>query len=114
MGSANVTSPDGSGQAVKRVVGPANEIGLVTEFEHGQHRPEDLIGDDLHVVLDIGKDRGLDEIALVSHSIAADQAIRTFLAANLDVRHDLVILRPDRPAGPDRSMDRRGHRRGGA
>ena len=54
-------------EAVFRVVGACNGLFFVGELEDGHDRAEDLFLGNGHIVLDVGKDGRLDEIALVAH-----------------------------------------------
>ncbi len=53
---------------------------------------EDLFLGDLHVVLHVGKDGRLDEVAAIAHASAAAEQFGAFLLAGLDVAHDFVEL----------------------
>ncbi len=63
MGPGEVAGEDPGRQAVRGVVGPGHDLVLVVEGQHRHHRPEDLLGDDRHVVGAVGEDGGLDEVA---------------------------------------------------
>src|SRR5690606_2485020 len=55
-----VFGPDAAGEAELSVVGEADGLILVTVFDQADHRAEDLLAGDGHVVGDIGKYRGFD------------------------------------------------------
>ena len=59
------------GQAVERVVAALDDLVDVLEFQHRQHRAEDLVLGDRHVVVDVGEQRRLDEVAAVAEALAA-------------------------------------------
>src|SRR5215470_17341269 len=60
----DVGRPDAAAQAVLRVVGDRDRLLLAAVGDHGQHRPEDLLLRDLHLVVDVREDGRLDEPAL--------------------------------------------------
>src|SRR5579864_7035243 len=51
------------GQTVRSVVGDANCFLFATEPDNRNHRPEDFLARNLHIVGRVGEDRGLDEQA---------------------------------------------------
>ena len=59
---------------------------------HAHDGAEDFFLGDLHVVLNVGEDGGRDEIASVTDAIASADKLCAFLAAGIDVAHDLVEL----------------------
>jgi len=59
----DVAGPNGGGQALVGVVGLEDGVVFVLEGCRLQHRPEDLLAGDGHVIAHIGEDRRLDEIA---------------------------------------------------
>src|SRR3990172_767708 len=58
-----VPTVDRATEPVGRVVGDAYGIVGVLVGQDRQHRPEDLLSGDAHVVADAAEDGGLDEIA---------------------------------------------------
>ena len=48
-------------QAELRIVRARYRFFFIVEFQHGHHRPENLLASDAHLVLHVGKDRRLDE-----------------------------------------------------
>ena len=64
----------------------------IFEFEDGHDRAEDFFLSDLHVVLNIGENGGLDEVAFVADTIAAGEELGFFGFAGIDVAHDFVEL----------------------
>ena len=70
---------------------------LVLERRHGEHRAEDLLLEDPHVVVAL-EDGRLEvvaalELAAEVRALAADQELRALLEADLDVALDLLELR---------------------
>src|SRR5277367_5162605 len=86
---------DVAGQAVRAVVGNPDRVFLVVERDHAQHRAEDLLLGDGHLVVDIGEKRWPDEISLVETGGcigSADQRRGTFFHTLPDVaRHPLEL-----------------------
>ncbi|MCY1200129.1 hypothetical protein D9M72_115550 [compost metagenome] len=114
-----VTCPDTGTQPVERVVGNGQRLFLILEGGHRYHRPEDLFLEDAHLVV-AGEYGRLDVVAArqvaVQHvALAAGEALRAFLAAQVDVRQDLLQLfggrlRADHGAGVERmALADRGH-----
>src|SRR3984893_5173794 len=71
VGFGDVLGPDGGGEAVERFVGALDDFADVLEFENGHYRAEDFFLRNLHVVLHVGENGGLDKVALVANAIAA-------------------------------------------
>jgi electron transfer flavoprotein alpha subunit len=79
-------------------------LGFVLEGGHGQHRAEDLFLEDAHLVVAL-EQRRLDvvaagQVAAELGALAADQHLRAFLLADVEVGQDLVHLLAARPARP--------------
>src|SRR5690606_26629733 len=70
-GGRPVGAPHRAREAVGRVVG--DRYGFVDRFvrEHRQHRPEDLLAGDGHVVGHVGEHGGLDEVAVTDVGTAS-------------------------------------------
>src|SRR5205814_394430 len=62
---AHVARPHPGGEAVGGVVALQHGVVLVLERDDGDHRAEDLLPRDLHVVPDAGEDGGLHVVALL-------------------------------------------------
>src|SRR5205809_3393668 len=100
----DVGGEDAGAEAIRRVVGDADRFVLVGERDGRQHRPEDLLAGDLHLVVDVGEQRGVDEVPggqVARGPVAAGDETRPLLLAALDVAHDLFELArvDDRPRG---------------
>src|SRR5262249_11848326 len=95
-GAVDVRGRDVAREAVERVVRDLDRLVLVLVGDDGEHRSEDLLAGDGHVVADVGEDRGPDEVALL-HALgsagAAGHELRTFLHALLDEALHLLELR---------------------
>ena len=62
------------------------------ELDDAHYRAEDLFFRDLHVIFHIGKNRRLNKVAFVAHSVPAMHQFRTFRFTGLDVAHHLIEL----------------------
>ena len=74
------------------VVGDRQDVLVVLELRDNDDRAEDLLLDDLGIWLDVGEDRWLDKVSLVTESVAADQSLAAVLLSVIDVTHDAVEL----------------------
>src|SRR5437667_10636656 len=93
---AHVARPHPGGEAVGGVVALQHGVVLVLERDDGDHRAEDLLARDLHVVPDAGEDGGLDEVALPEPlpriALAAEARLRAFLLPDLEVAGDALAV----------------------
>ena len=96
VGDVAVAAPDAGAQAVERVVGDLERLGLVLEGGHGQHRAEDLLLEDAHLVVALEQGRldvvAAGQVAVQVGLVAADQYFSAFLLAQVEVGHDLGQL----------------------
>src|SRR2546426_11918628 len=80
---AHVARPHPGGEAIGGVVALEHGVVLVLERDDGDHRAEDLLARDLHVIPDAGEDGGLDEVALLEPlrrvGVAARERLRALL-----------------------------------
>mmetsp|Transcript_51677 Transcript_51677/g.137645 ORF Transcript_51677/g.137645 Transcript_51677/m.137645 type:complete len:238 (-) Transcript_51677:1022-1735(-) len=90
---ANVAGADPRAEAVVRVVRPLDCLVQSFEFHELHHWPEDLLLGDLHVVLDVGEDRGLHVVSLRAQAAPAERHIGSLGLASLDVAENLVELK---------------------
>src|SRR5262249_4802439 len=90
-----VTGPQVSVQAVVRVVGDGDRFLFVAKRDRGDHRAEDLLARDRHVVADAGEQRRLDVVAArqMRRTFATARQRRAFLDAARDVALDALALR---------------------
>src|SRR5262249_29403050 len=85
---ARVARRDRRGQAVLRVVRLRDHIFVAGRFDDREHRPEDLLARDAHLLRDVGEDRGRDVVAMVVAGAGqpfAPAEERRFLAPDRDV-----------------------------
>ena len=92
-GLENVASPDGSGQAVGRIVGNLERVFFVVEGNDSGNRAKDFFAGDTGGIRHVVEDGGLDVVAL-GHLLGAAAAGSElgFLLANFDVGIDAVVL----------------------
>ena len=96
VGHVAVAAPHTGAQAVQRVVGNGQGLGLVLEGGHGQHGAEDFFLEDAHLVVAL-EQRGLHVVAAFQVAAqvglaATGQHFGAFLLAQLQVRQDLGEL----------------------
>jgi len=89
-GGVEVLGVDGGGKTVRGVVAELDGILLSLELGDRADRAEDLLLHDLHVFCDVGEDRGLDEVSLVTHALATGLDGGAGVLACLDVPERLV------------------------
>src|ERR1700692_1221800 len=91
-----ITAPDARAEAVERVVGDRQRLLIVLEGRNRNHRPEDLLLEDAHLVVTLEHGR-LDIIAAgkVARQLVAGttrQHLRPLLPADIEVGKDLFEL----------------------
>lgn len=91
-GRVEVLCVDRRGKAVRGVVAELDGILLGLELRNGADGAENLLLHDLHVLRHVGKDGGLDEVALVAVALTTRHHSRALLLARLDVAHDALVL----------------------
>lgn len=79
-------------QTVRRRVTNANSLLFGLELLNGADGAEDFFLHDLHVLIDVGEDGGLNEVAFRTVAAASNLQLGTLLLAMVDVRHDAIIL----------------------
>lgn len=84
-GGVEVLGVDGSGETVCAGVAELDGVLLGLELGDRANGAEDLFFHNLHVLCDVGEDRGLDEVALVALALAASLNGGTGVLASLDV-----------------------------
>ncbi len=93
----NVTRPDRTGEAVRRVVRETQRVRLVVERNDDEDGPKNLLLRDASLVVDVGKDRRFDEAATrqrrILRNAAADQKPALALTY-LDVVENLLLVLP--------------------
>src|SRR5215472_12634437 len=89
----DVAGPDGSGEAVGRVIGDANGFRFAVERNDGSDGPEDFFASDARGVFHVVENRGLDVVALAELlGAAAADGNFGFLFADVEVGADAVVL----------------------
>ena len=84
-GGVEVLGVDGGGETVCAGVAELDGVLLGLELGDRADGAEDLLFHDLHVLCDVGENRGLDEVALVTLALAASLNGGTGVLASLDV-----------------------------
>ena len=92
MSLGNVAGPDSGGQSIFCGVGTTNDFIDILELENAQDWSKDFVGCHGHGVFDVGKNRGLNEIAFIAEPLSTGDAFGTLIAAAVDIGHDLVEL----------------------
>src|SRR5262245_11794801 len=86
---AHVARPDAGREAVERVVALQDRVVLVLEGDDRDHRAEDLLARDAHVVAHPGEDRRLDEVALLEAlggvALATEDGLGALALADVEV-----------------------------
>src|SRR5450755_2919563 len=95
--AAAVPRPHSGAEPVRRVVGDLERLGLVSERRHREHRAEDLLLEDPHLVVALQHSRlvvvAVLELGRDRWATAADQDLGALIAPDLDVALDLLELR---------------------
>lgn len=84
-GGVEVGGVDGGGETVCGVVADADGFFLGLELCDGADGTEDFFLHNGHVVLDVGEDGGLDEVALVALALTTGDDGGTLVLTGLDV-----------------------------
>ncbi|KAI6773645.1 hypothetical protein HG531_000494 [Fusarium graminearum] len=94
VGTLNVLCKDSSAETVGRVVGELESLCFITELGDDYHRAKDFLTEDTHLVVDVAKDSGLDEEALLGriHRLSTSEKSGTLGLSNLDILEDAVVL----------------------
>src|SRR5262249_32517984 len=77
------------------VIGPVGAVNYfihTLERKYADHRSEDFVFGNGHLILHVVKDRGLDEVAVAAMALAAEHELGAFLLANVAVLQNLVHL----------------------
>jgi hypothetical protein len=85
MHASDVGAPNACRQAVRGAIGDAQGVGFVVEGNHGQHRSEDFLLRNPHVVFDVREHRGFDVVAAVTQTRTPGHGRCAFRLADLDV-----------------------------
>jgi hypothetical protein len=90
-GGVEVLGVHGGGEAVCAGVAELDGVLLGLELGDRADGAEDLLFHDLHVFCDVGEDGGLDEVALVTLTLAAGLDGGTGVLAGLDVPGEILL-----------------------
>src|ERR1700744_5366109 len=87
--------PDAGAKAVQRVIGGLDGVVVVVELGHRDHRAEDLLLEDPHLVVAL-EDRRLDveaagQLTVELGLLATGEDLRALLLADVDVGQDLLV-----------------------
>ena len=100
---ADVARPHPAAEAEVGCVGALHQFVRVLERDRGDHRSEDFLLRDAHLVADIGEDGRRHEVALaeiaLGEALAADHSRRAFLLTDVEIASDTaeLLLRHQRP-----------------
>src|SRR5579862_3099989 len=75
---ADVARPYGSSKTIVTIVGTRNDFLWIGERHRRDHWSEDFFADDLHLLLRIHKNRGLDKVSAITRLTASDNGFRAF------------------------------------
>jgi len=96
VGDVAVAAPDAGTEAIERVVADSNRFFFGLEGGHGQHRAEDLLLEDAHLVVALEDGRfdveATGQVARQMGAVAAGQALGAFFLTQLEVGLDLGDL----------------------
>jgi len=87
-GDIQVPGMHTGGESIKGIMRLPKHFLDILELCNGDDRPENLLLHDLHLLVDIGEDRGLDKVALLAVAAAPGLDLGTLVLARLDVVHD--------------------------
>src|ERR1700733_3918677 len=91
--AVDVLGPDRGGQAVARVVALEDDVGFILELDRRGDRAKDFFARDLHLVVNAGENRRLDEVAgFLLASLAAGLGGRALFLADLEIALDAIVL----------------------
>ena len=91
-GGVEVLGVDGGGETVCAGVAELDGVLLGLELGDRADGAEDLLFYNLHVLCDVGEDRGLDEVALVTLALATSLNSGTGVLAGLDVPGEILLI----------------------
>src|SRR5580698_5148188 len=92
-GFIDVTSPDGGGEAVRRVVGDANGVAFGVERDDGRNGTENFFAGDTGGIIDVVENRRLEIKAFGElRWLATADGDLCFFLAEVEVRSDAIVL----------------------
>src|ERR1700674_390768 len=74
----DIARPNSRGQAVNRIVGLRNQFPGIAERNGRNHRSEDLLPHDLHVLVRVHQNGGLDEVSFVAVPASSGDRLGAF------------------------------------
>src|ERR1700722_2481268 len=92
MSAADVARPDRCGKPVFGVVALENRIVLVGEGDRSADGAKNLLARNLHVVLDVGEQRRIDEVALAGSRGTTGRHGGAFFSADFEESFDAIEL----------------------
>lgn len=90
--SVKVPSVNTSSETIESIMSLRKDILDIGEFTDGNDRSENLFLHDLHLLIDIGEDGGLNEVSFLSVTFTAEGDVGTFVLTGFDVVHDTSEL----------------------
>jgi len=90
--SVDVAGEDTGGETVVATVGTLDGLIQGAEAHDAHDGAEDLLAGDGHIVLDIGEDGGLDEVAGLLNGLSSNNAVGSLALSGLDVLPDGLLL----------------------
>jgi hypothetical protein len=92
MCAADVIGPDRGSEPIGRIVALQHCVVLIFERNHGHDGTEDLLTRNLHGVLHVGENGGIDEEALAVVNVAARRQLGAFLFPDIQIAFDPIEL----------------------
>lgn len=80
------------GKTVVSLVPRFDDLLLGLELGDRADRSEDLLLHNLHVIRDVGEDRGLDEVSFLAMALTTSLNLGTSFLAGFNIIHDAIIL----------------------
>ena len=91
--AVDVLREHGGRQPIHGIIRLSDHVVVVLELDDDADWAKDLLLHDLHVFASLGEDRGLDKVALVAPSLAAEVHLGALLLTRVDVVHDALTPR---------------------
>src|SRR6202044_1681613 len=88
----DVAGPNACRQSIVGTVGARDDFLHISEGDHAHDGPEDFFPGDRHVVLYVGEDGWLDEVATVSNTLASAGKCCPLTPSRFDITHDSIKL----------------------
>jgi hypothetical protein len=88
----DVMGPDSGHQAIGGLICPTDHLVDIFEGNDAHDWTKNFFFGNLHIVLNVGKNSGLDEVADISNTFAAANKLRASLCPEFDVAHNPVEL----------------------